>query len=131
VHLASPARTRRAACVAVTAALLCGPAGATLIEVDLDAEPAASHTLQVKPRGAAELCTKLVAGQAVKWSYRAAAPLDFNIHHHEGRAVRYSARRRAAAGGRGTLAVKVTQTYCWMWTSRATREVALTAHLER
>jgi hypothetical protein len=67
----------------------------------------------------------------VAWRFEASGPLDFNIHYHEGQAVRYPAREDAAAGSSGTLQAALDQDYCWMWTNKARHPVSLRLALER
>jgi hypothetical protein len=53
----------------------------------------------------------------VKWRFAALAPLDFNIHYHEGKKVEYLALLRAVRSDENTFTAPIDQTYCWMWTN--------------
>lgn len=79
----------------------------------------------------AEVCGKLVKAQAVAWRFDADGPLNFNIHYHEGKDVRYPERREALATGSGRLQVAFDQDYCWMWTNKSAQPVQLNLLLSR
>ncbi|TXC66199.1 hypothetical protein FSC37_10570 [Piscinibacter aquaticus] len=79
----------------------------------------------------AEACGKLERGNAVARRFEAGGPLDFNIHYHEGKAVRYPASRKAVAAVRGELKVALDQDYCWMWTNKSQQPVDLRFTLTR
>ena len=65
-----------------------------------------------------EECMSLKAGEQRKWYWRANAPVDFNIHYHEGAEVSYPVKRAGMRGDGGTFTAKVAQDYCWMWTAK-------------
>jgi hypothetical protein len=78
-----------------------------------------------------ELCAKLGAGDRVQWSFAADRPLDFNIHYHVGKDVRYPAKAEGSTGSSGMLAVTEPQDYCWMWSNRGSASVEVKAKLDR
>ncbi len=63
--------------------------------------------------------------------FDADGPLNFNIHYHEGKDVRYPERRDALVSGSGRLQVALAQDYCWMWTNKSAQPVALELMLTR
>ena len=65
-----------------------------------------------------EACTKLDKGEKRRYHWKASAPVDFNIHYHEGPEVFYPVKREGMRGDGGTFAAKVPQDYCWMWTAK-------------
>ncbi|MGZ5065058.1 MAG: hypothetical protein ACXWG1_05880 [Usitatibacter sp.] len=65
-----------------------------------------------------EECMKLGAGDKRAYYWKATAPVDFNVHYHEGAAVSYPVKRDAMRGDGGTFVAKEAQDYCWMWTAR-------------
>jgi hypothetical protein len=65
-----------------------------------------------------EECMHLAAGEKRHWSWRSDAPVDFNIHYHEGDDVRFPVKRDGMRGDGGTFTAQVAQDYCWMWASR-------------
>jgi hypothetical protein len=89
------------------------------------------HAVTVAPGRFFEACGTLGAGVAVRWQFEASAPLDFNIHYHEGKDVVYPARLPAVAQATDTLAVKLAHDYCWMWTNRGAAPVKLELRLQR
>lgn len=109
---------------AATLALLGGAlapraAPAAVIGLVWSASGRAEHTLSIAPGKFGELCGHLEAGTVVRWRFTADAALDFNIHHHVGKQVVYSAQEAARSAGEGRLTVPGAQEYCWMWTHKA------------
>lgn len=78
-----------------------------------------------------EVCGKLAAKTSVRWKFDATAPLDFNIHYHEGKKVLYPAKQEQVTQGSDVLAVKVDQTYCWMWTNKTTASATLKLEVQK
>lgn len=91
----------------------------------------APFALTVAPGGFDEHCIALAAGEVIRWRFRAAAAVEFNIHFHDGPAVHYPVRRAAAARGSGLLRARGTDDYCLMWTNKGTRPVRLEGAVER
>jgi hypothetical protein len=75
-----------------------------------------THTL--KPGDIVEDCVKLKAGQSREFSWTSDAPVDFNIHWHEGEKVEYGAQLQKSWKGKGRFTAARDQDYCWMWTGR-------------
>lgn len=90
-----------------------------------------STQVLVKPGKFVELCGRVAAGQKIDWSFEAPAALNFNIHYHEGDAVRFPAREDGVPHSRGMLDAVTGQDYCWMWSSSGDREVAVAVELRR
>jgi hypothetical protein len=99
-----PALYTLLACLAIPAALAAG-----------DAKPFA---VALKPGDLHEECLRLEAGQKRDYSWKSDAPVDFNIHYHEGDKVAYPVKRTAMRGDGGTFVAKIGQDYCWMWSAR-------------
>lgn len=91
----------------------------------------AAQDFSVAPGKFAEWCGKLSRGEKVRWRFEAAAPMDFNVHYHEGKDVRFPAKQDGAAKAEGTLEVSIDQDYCWMWTNKSAASVALKASLHK
>ena len=66
-----------------------------------------------------EECATLKAGDVLEYNYAAQAPLDFNIHYHEGKAVIIPLSRDKLRADRGDFKVLVDQEYCLMWEAGA------------
>jgi len=62
-----------------------------------------------------EECAKLQPGDRLEYSFDADAPLHFNIHYHEGKAVIMPVTRDNVKTDRGEFKVLVAQEYCLMW----------------
>ena len=120
----------RPACL--IAALLCAVAArAEIVDIAWSDTGRFERRILVAPGKFAEVCGKLVKDQTVAWRFEADGALDFNIHYHLGKDVRYPERRDARASGSGRLRVAIDQDHCWMWTNRSERPVQLTLLLSR
>jgi hypothetical protein len=75
-----------------------------------------THTL--KPGDIVEDCVKMKAGQGREFSWTSDAPVDFNIHWHEGEKVAYGMQLQKTWKGKGRFTAERDQHYCWMWTGR-------------
>lgn len=104
-------------------------AHAELVPVAWDAQGRWEAALEIAPKKFAEACTALKKGERIRWRWQAARPLKFNIHYHEGKAVRMPVRSETASG-EATLEVPLDQDYCWMW-SGATAPDRIAVTLER
>lgn len=112
-------------------AVLPTTARAEIIDIAWSEQGRFVQEVTVAPGKFAEACGKLQSGQRVNWRFEAGGPLEFNIHFHEGKAVRYPARRKAVAAARGELKVALDQDYCWMWTNKTAQPVDLRFTLTR
>ena len=120
-------------CAALAAATLCSGALASSHIVDIAWSPDGrfTHQAQISAGKFVEVCGKLAVGNSVRWSFTAAAPVDFNIHYHVGKEAVFPAKQAQVAVGRDTLKVDVAQDYCWMWTNKGSAPVSLTVELAR
>lgn len=116
---------------ALAIALAAGAANAEIIDIQWGDGGSAAREFRVEPGKFAEWCGKLRKGEKIAWRFEAAAPLDFNIHYHEGKDVRFPAKQSGAARAEGTLEVEVDQDYCWMWSNKAAAPVTLKAALAK
>lgn len=89
------------------------------------------RSLTIAPGKFAELCGPLQPGQAVQWSFKAERPLNFNIHYHVDKDVRYPAKQDRVERAQGELAVESRQDYCWMWVNKTTSTSRLAVTLVR
>lgn len=111
--------------------VLASTASAELVEIVWDTGRRFDYRRDVGPGKFVEVCGRLAKDDAVHWSFQAEAPLDFNVHYHEGKKVEYPARQDGIEQMKGTLPVGVDQDYCWMWTNKSTRPVSLRVLLAR
>ncbi len=107
------------------------PAQAEIVDIRFDAERRFTHRFEVAAGKFAEACGQIPRGSAVQWRFQASAPMNFNIHYHEGKAVTYPEKREGRAQGAGTLQVTVDEAYCWMWTNKTGQSAAVTVELQR
>ena len=120
-------------CGALAVATFCGGAFAASHIVDITWPPDGrfTHKAQIAAGKFVEVCGKLAVGDGVRWSFTAAAPVDFNIHYHVGREALFPAKQAQVSSGRDTLNVAVAQDYCWMWTNKGGAPVNLMVDLAR
>lgn len=118
--------------VALILAILCATAArATIIDIAWNEQGRFERRVSVAPGKFAEVCGKLARADSVAWRFDASGPLNFNIHYHEGKDMRYPERRDALAGASGRLQVALDQDYCWMWTNKSGQAVDLNVLLAR
>lgn len=112
-----------------TMLLLAGVARAELIEIGWGDAGRFERQLSVAPGKFAEICGPLKTGQKIDWRYQSDAPLNFNIHYHLGKELRYPARVEQSSQEQGSLAVDTAQDYCWMWSNKSKQAVRLSLEL--
>ncbi len=66
-----------------------------------------------------EECASLRPGDRLHYRFESTAPLAFNIHYHEGRAVVMPVTRERVTADEGTFAPLVARDYCLMWEAGA------------
>ena len=117
----------------LAAALLGLPAfaGAEMVPVEWNAAGQFDKVLPVQAGKFVEACERLPRGVRVTWSFEAGAPLDFNIHYHEGKKVLFPARKDKVDQDAGTLATELEQDYCWMWTNKGATATTLRFRLAK
>jgi hypothetical protein len=133
---ASPTRSSRMSFLArclgsLFVVLLSAGAQAEIVDIAWSGDGRFERRLAVAPGKFAEVCGKLAKAQSVAWRFDASGPLNFNIHYHEGKDVRYPERRDALASASGQLRVALDQDYCWMWTNKSAQPVDLQLLLTR
>lgn len=112
--------------------LACATASsAELVDIKWSASGTFSSTVTVPPSKFAEVCGALEPGESVRWTFAGDRPLDFNVHYHVGKEVRYPAKQDAVATAEGRLDVTERQSYCWMWSNRGALEARLRLTLAR
>ena len=117
--------------LALALALVTIPAQAEVVAIQWNADGAFAHAGTVPGRGFLEICGKIPAGLTIDWSFASAAPLESNVHFHEGKQVNYPARHQPAAAVTDRLIVATEQEYCWMWTNRTQQSVPMTMQLKK
>lgn len=124
---------KRLILLAMAAGFACAsePALAQLVPVEWDATGRFAKDLPVPAGKFVEVCEKLAKGSTITWAFDAAAPLNFNIHYHEGKEVHFPAKKDQVAQDSGTLAVALDQDYCWMWSNKTQAPVSIKLTLKR
>lgn len=124
---------RAAAGVLAGVSLLMGAAAARAEVIELQWQDAGrfERSLTIAPGKFAEICGPLEAGQAVQWSFDADRALNFNVHYHVDKDVRYPAKKENVKRLQGDLSVDARQDYCWMWTNKTTASTKLSVTLTR
>lgn len=113
---------------------LCLGAGAVRAEViDLQWQEGSrfERRLTIAPGKFAEICGSLDEGTTVNWSFEADRAVNFNVHHHVDKDVRYPAKKDRVKRLKGDLAVDARQDYCWMWSNKTTASANLSVTLMR
>ena len=117
---------------ALAALMLTGAgARAELGDIEWMADGSAVREFQVAPGQFAEWCGRLKRGEKVQWTFEATGSLNFNVHYHQGKDVRFPEKQDGIAKAQGTLDVSLDQDYCWMWTNKSASTVALKAGLRK
>lgn len=90
-----------------------------------DSESRQTHTFSagVPAGGMHEECVRLAKDETRRFEWKSDAPVDFNIHYHEGPEVFYPMKKEGATGDKGTFRAKVAQDYCWMWTAKGAAKI--------
>ena len=66
-----------------------------------------------------EECGKLLAGDRLEYAWQAKAPLKFNIHYHEGKAVIMPVTRDDVKSDSAEFKALIPQDYCLTWEAGA------------
>lgn len=108
-----------------------GVARAEVIELQWQDSGRFERSLTIAPGKFAEICGPLEAGQAVQWTFEADRVLNFNVHYHVDKDVRYPAKKENVKRLQGDLSVDSRQDYCWMWSNKTTASTKLSVTLTR
>ena len=98
---------------------------AELISFKLDLNPNFKTQANIQPGKFSEVCGKLKKGNLIRWQFVSSAPLDFNIHYHEGKDIIFPYKMNAIKSGDEELLISLDQDYCWMWTNKSKEAVKL------
>jgi len=71
--------------------------------------------IEIAPYRAHETCFKLADGDKLDWRFESRAPVDFNLHYHQGPSIIMPLTLDASYGGAGVFPAIVDQDYCAMW----------------
>lgn len=104
---------------------------ADVVDIVWDVGGRFERKLSVAPGKFAKVCGKLAADVNVRWDFAGSTPLDFNVHYHVGKDIVFASKVTAIATAEDTLATKIEQDYCWMWSNKSTAAAILTVRLQR
>jgi len=108
----------RTATIGLSALALNAVSHAELIEVKWDTTGKFERTQTIAPGKFVEICEGLAKGSVVTWDFKASAPLNFNIHFHQGKEVVFPEKQDGVTERQGTLVAPSREDYCWMWTNK-------------
>ena len=109
---------KRIAMVGTSALVLSAVSHAEIVDVKWDATGKFERTQSIAPGKFVEICENLLKGSAVTWEFEASAPLNFNIHFHQGKDVAFPEKQDGVSERQGTLVAPSKEDYCWMWTNK-------------
>jgi hypothetical protein len=85
-----------------------------------------SGTLSLAPFEFREICLDLEPGERVRYDFLSERPIEFNIHYHDGPAIRYPVKITTAAVPSSTFVAETARSHCLMWFNRDPQETSLT-----
>ena len=110
--------TRLATVVGLSVLALSATSHAELIDVKWNAEGKFDRTQSIAPGKFVEFCENLPKDSVVAWRFKASAPLNFNLHFHQGKAVAFPEKHDGVSELQGTFVAQSKEDYCWMWTNK-------------
>ena len=119
------------AVLAAAAIFVAAGASAELLDLQWDQSGRFSREFGLAPGKFVEVCGKLSRGQSIAWKFDADGPTNFNVHYHQGAQVVFPAKQDAIAKAEGRLDVALDQDYCWMWTNKSGKTIAMRLSMER
>ena len=102
---------------------------AELIPFKLDENLSFKTQSNIQPGKFSEVCGKLKKGNLIRWQFDSSAPLDFNIHYHEGKEIIFPYKMNAIKSAKEELLISLDQDFCWMWTNKSGEAVKLEMNL--
>jgi hypothetical protein len=97
----------------------------------LAAEEAGPYSFTLSGKAFDERCLNLAAGEAIRYRFRASAPVDFNIHYHRGNEMSFPVKRAAVREIDATFRAKRADGYCLMWEHAGDGVVEVEGSIER
>ena len=111
-------RVTRIAMLALSALSLSSVSQAEIIDVKWDTVGKFERTHNIAPGKFVEICENLPKDSVVTWRFKASAPLNFNVHFHQGKDVAFPEKQDSVSKLQGTLVAQSKEDYCWMWTNK-------------
>lgn len=123
--------TKMAMTIALSALALSSTSQAELIDVKWNAQGRFDRTQSIAPGKFVEICENLAKDSVVAWQFKASAPLNFNVHFHQGKQVAFAEKQDGVYELQGKLTAQSNEDYCWMWTNKGSGAASLTIALSR
>ena len=108
----SPGARPRARHAAAAACLVLAACAAEPVARD---QPKIVRGRELAPQQIREECMRLVVGDRLDFEFSASAPVDFNIHYHEGKTVIAPLSRDGLLADSGIFVPGLAHDYCLMW----------------
>ena len=93
--------------------------------------PVSAQTSTVlQPGQSHEDCIELTESNVLTYTFTSSAPVDFNIHYHEGDKVTYPVQKSNITSDTGSFTPDRKAVYCLMWTNNGTEpaNISYTSH---
>lgn len=117
--------------LAITLLTAASVAKAEIVDIQWSGDGRFQHSTSVPAGRFVEVCGKLAASVQVRWQFESAAPVDFNVHYHQGKEVMFPFKLSAVTSASDTLDARIEQDYCWMWSNKSAVAATLTLSLQR
>ncbi len=105
--------------LAIAGAMLLALAGCAATPAIEPGKPLEVRAHPLPPYEIHEECASLHPGDRLHYRFESRAPLAFNIHYHEGKAVVMPVTRERATADEGTFVPLGAHVYCLMWEAGA------------
>jgi hypothetical protein len=105
--------------LAIAGAVLLALAGCAAAPAIEPGKPLEVRAHPLPPYEVHEECASLRPGDRLHYRFESKAPLAFNIHYHEGKAVVMPVTRERATADEGTFVPLAAHVYCLMWEAGA------------
>lgn len=92
---------------------------------------APSDTVTLAPFEFRELCFELAKRERIQYGFQAAHPVEFDIHYHDGFAIRYPFKLTGRSVRAGRFVADEDRSYCLMWFNRSLTKTSLTYRVVR
>ncbi|MDJ0950819.1 MAG: hypothetical protein QNJ94_18055 [Alphaproteobacteria bacterium] len=92
---------------------------------DLGALRAPSGVVSLAPFEFRELCFNMRARDRLLYRFRSDGPLEFDIHYHDGLAIRYAVQPTAVTVRTAQIVAEARREYCLMWLNRSPAQASL------
>ena len=93
---------------------------------DVTALNAPSGTITLVPYQFRELCIDMAAADEFSYAFEAEAPVDFDIHHHDGLTTNVAVGHADTTGEAGSFVAAEHLSYCLLWLNTGLTPVSLT-----